>query len=384
MRILYFNNGSGLGTSKSGGTTRLIETIKVMLDLGVEVKVITTKGCFYLLNKEYLGHICEIVPCYIWNSIEKNNFDRLFSYIISTISSILKVNRLNLYDIVYSPSDYFCDVIPCIFYKKRYNQVHYCAIVHHLCRKPNRRAGNYLINYLSFYSQKLSFYLIKKNADVLFLYDTPEGIEIRSKIDPKKIMNVHFIKNGVNIKNIFTYKNLEKKYDVCFVGGLRASKGIIDLVPIWLELKKRNYNLRLVVIGGGNEKITTNFIKLISDNQLKSNIFLTGFLHENELLNTMGMSKIMLTTSYEEGWGISVYEALALNLEVIGYYLPAFESIKEKISLVEPGNIQKIADLIIKKLSQPNNIINNNDFIENFDWYNIGINEYKLLSNIKI
>ena len=44
MKLIYFNNGSGLGTAKSGGTVRHIETARGLMVLGTGVYIVTTPG----------------------------------------------------------------------------------------------------------------------------------------------------------------------------------------------------------------------------------------------------------------------------------------------------------------------------------------------------
>ena len=89
------------------------------------------------------------------------------------------------------------------------------------------------MNLLSFTLQRFSFYLINKFSNHTFLYDTPEGKKYPSSLKQKKT----FILNGINDFAINqTYK--KKKYDICFIGGLRESKGIFDFLENAKKIKK--------------------------------------------------------------------------------------------------------------------------------------------------
>jgi len=94
VKILYFNNGSGLGTAKSGGTTRLIETARRMMKSGASVSIVTTLGALRLFKSENLIADYILVRAALFAKSEKSNFGRMSSYLISTIHAIVVIPRL--------------------------------------------------------------------------------------------------------------------------------------------------------------------------------------------------------------------------------------------------------------------------------------------------
>ena len=142
MRILYFNNGSGLGKAKSGGSTRFIEIAKRLQQKDVIITVVATSGSINLFNAENFRANFIKVKSSFFAKRERSNFGRFWSYILSTVHSIIISYRLPVCDVVYSPSDYYCDVVPSIYYKIRNGRTKYISMVHHLCRLPSQRKGN--------------------------------------------------------------------------------------------------------------------------------------------------------------------------------------------------------------------------------------------------
>ncbi len=110
MKILYFNNGSGLGIAKSGGNTHFIETVKNFQDKGVKIVVVATSGAINLFHSEGLEVEFVEVKAALFSKQESSNFGRAWSYVLSTLHSIMIIKHLSKCNIVYSTSDYYCDV----------------------------------------------------------------------------------------------------------------------------------------------------------------------------------------------------------------------------------------------------------------------------------
>jgi len=382
--MLYFNNGSGLGKAKSGGSARFIETAKRLQQKGIEVTVVGTSGSISLFNEEnFRANFIKVKSSFFLKQ-ERNNIDRAWSYMISTIHSIIISNRLPTYNIVYSPSDYFCDVIPSIYYKIRNSKTKYISMVHHLCRSPNKRKGNYLVNVISYFSQRISYRLIAKFADQILVYDTPEGQEISNYFKLHGFDKISSVANGVEFEAISNIKkNNEYRFDACFVGGLRGSKGIYDLIPIWQLVVAKIPSAKIAIIGEGINSVTSNLTDKISDAGMSDNFELLGMRSAPELYNVMKSCTLFLSTSHEEGWGISVAEALACGLPVIAFHLPAFNYLQGYISEVEKFDHEKFSLKILELLNDTNMCEqfsrSGKKFIKKYDWDDISKYEYEIV-----
>ena len=211
-------------------------------------------------------------------------------------------------------------------------------MVHHLCRAPGLRKGNIFLNWISYISQQFSFWLISRFADQVFVYDTPEGKAIGGCFLERGVLRVTPVANGVSLSAIDRVEAGEKKFDVCFVGGLRASKGIYDLIPIWTAVLVRFPKARLAIAGEGAKSVAEDFRSILISAGLMENVSLLGALPSLQLYEVMKASRIFLSTSHEEGWGIAVCEALACGLPVVAFSLPAFGFLAGQIDEVPLGD----------------------------------------------
>lgn len=388
MRIIYFTNGSGLGTAKSGGVTRQIEISKRLLEKGIKIYIVTTNGAYSLFKRESLKAKYFIVKASLFKKIERSHIDRVISYIFSTIHSLLILKRLPKCDVVYSPSDYFCDVIPALMYKKINKEIKWVAMIHHLCHSPIIRRGNFIINCFSYISQKLSFRLINKFADRILVYDTPEGEVIRQRF----INNGFFIKkissvaNGINYSDIKKIKVPIKKYDACFAGGLRASKGIYDLIPIWKRVCEHKKDAKLIVAGEGPQNLIEDFKNKIRLSGIQKNILFTGALESKKLYRIMKESKVFISTSHEEGWGIAIFEALACSVPVVTFELPAFQFLRSYISQIKMFDYESFTSKLVELLNRKKMWLKQKTraqrFIAKYDWNNIAEKDYAILKGL--
>jgi hypothetical protein len=87
-------------------------------------------------------------------------------------------------------------------------------------------------------------------------------------------------------------------------------------------LKAKKYNFSLTIIGGGNEQEQKSLHQLIEQYHLDAQVELTGFLNHDETIERIRKSDILLSTSdREEGFGVSIAEAMANGVMVVSSYL---------------------------------------------------------------
>jgi O-antigen/teichoic acid export membrane protein/glycosyltransferase involved in cell wall biosynthesis len=87
-------------------------------------------------------------------------------------------------------------------------------------------------------------------------------------------------------------------------------------------LKVKKYNFSLTIIGGGNEQEQKSLHQLIEQYHLDAQVELTGFLNHDETIERIRKSDILLSTSdREEGFGVSIAEAMANGVMVVSSYL---------------------------------------------------------------
>jgi len=127
--------------------------------------------------------------------------------------------------------------------------------------------------------------------------------------------NKYIIPNYID-KNVFKPINIEKKYDLIFVGSLREDKGIFDLLTLFKKIKKEKKDVKLLLIG----KKYVNLPNI-------DGIYYLGVKDYCLLPKFYNMSKIFVSLSHSEGFGMPLIEAQACELPVVARDLEVFKEI---------------------------------------------------------
>ena len=286
--------------------------------------------------------------------------------------------------IIYSSSDLFWETIPAFILKIKKPKIKWIQVIHHIYPNWNKRSGNKIINFLGYYLQYFSHKIIARKADLIITIN-PNNIEpLISRGFKKEKIKLSY--NGISLDYINKTKISTKTslYDGVFLGRLNYSKGVMDLVEIWKLVVKKNNQLKLAIIGAGPKEIENQLKLKIKQNKLEKNIFLLGYVEENEKISILKNSKVFVFPSHEEGWGIVISEAMACKLAVIVYNLKNYYPIyKDSIIYIEENNYQLFAEKI-------NFIVNNKkvrdlivksgyELISQFDWDKISQLELNLI-----
>jgi glycosyltransferase involved in cell wall biosynthesis len=355
VKIMYIANGNGLSDKVGGSLIRTINIAKRLEEKGCEIHFLTTIGGYKACKREGLMSVnYHILPASLLKRDETNTFDRFLSYIISTLASIFIIPRLPEVNVIYTDSDYLCDVIPAILFKKRYKDVKWVASIYHFIPHPSKRPGGLkLSNVLSYIGQQISLRIIMKEADRI----NTETDFLKNELVKKYRMfsdKIVVVQSGINQNIIDKASCYGKFYDACLLAALRRSKGIFDLVKAWKVVCEYKENAKLAIAGGGSAETIKELKNEIKKLNLENNIDLIGFLSEVEKYKLFKSSKLYVLPSYEEGIPITFYEAMYCGLPVVTYYLPTYEEIKDYIVSVPLGDVKKLAEEIIRVLEDEN------------------------------
>lgn len=174
-------------------------------------------------------------------------------------------------------------------------------------------------------NRSLSWPLYKKILDKIFIFRFANKIFVNSNYSAKLIRKlgcpeekIAIVKNG--IEDNFFYNNFKKpkEYDQSYlncvsVSRLHKIKNVENFVDIFKLLE--NYNIRLFIIGGGDEY--DNILMKIKKNKLDDKIILLGEL--KDFANYLIYSDIFLFVSLSESLPNSIIEAMSFSLPVIAY-----------------------------------------------------------------
>jgi len=362
-------------TGVAGGTIRFIEILKRINNKTYNLKILISLSGKKKCTKSGLKNADFIIT----NDHQKN-------IIITYLKRIFTGYKLSKIDkkIIYCGSDFLPDVIPAFFRKNR--NIKWIQIIHHLYKNPFKRRGNNLFsNFIGFIGQRVSFSLIKLRANHIITVNP---------FVKKQLIKIGFNKdkisvnpNGIDIDKIQSYNSITKKYDCSFLGRLNTSKGIFDLIDIIKKVKKYKENISLAIIGAGNKKIKTKLEKAILKNNLSENIDVLGYLTDDKTFGIIKSSKLFLLPSHEEGFGISILEAMACGTPGIVWNLPAYNYIfKEGIVKIPENNIKKFSREVLKLLDQNNQRklleIKAKKQARKYDWNKIARCEEKIIEEV--
>lgn len=331
MRLIAFMNSYTQG--KSGGDICFIEIVKrfqghdkVVVTSSLGKKLCESRG----LKAKYLI------------TTEENIFRNVIRiYVKRIIRAINFKIAVEEKDIFYLTSDFLPDVLPGFILKRKYPRALWLQKVFHMI--PPRRP-------IPFLAQKMSFWVIKRWADV---------VVVDNRLLMNSLIKLGFNKNKINVNHLGVDLNYlsqfpgqdEKEYDGVYLGRIHPSKGVYDLIKIWKKVCQERPEAKLAVIGSGGEETIHQITRLIDEQGLKDNIQLMGGMGDHEAFTTMAKSKVFVFPSHEEGFGIVICEAMALGLPVIAYDLPAYQfTFRNSIIPVPRYDIELFAQGILSLL----------------------------------
>lgn len=384
-------NGFGLSDDMGGSAVRSVEVAKRLLTQGHTIFFVTTHGGLKALRREKLKAKYYVLPSSIWTKRERGLFDRFLAYVISTLAFPLMLPRLPKADVIYTDSDYFCDTVPAVLYKQKFKTAKWVAMTHHLISISTSTLRDLVFTIPSVAIQKFGYYLFRKCADAIFVLGTESGKAIKNYLVSSGIspLKIHYVLNGVDIKLTESIKNGEKKYDACFLGGLRPSKGLHDVVPVWKKVCSCKKDATLLIIGS----ISSHYLGTLQDEIRKSgltkNIIILGFVaNSKEKLSYLKLSRVFFFPSHAEGFGIAILEAMACGLPVVAWDLPLYESLFPKGMIRVPTeDIEKCANAIkdlLTNSAQYDTI--SNDALEvasRYDWDKVAKREILLIEGLQ-
>ena len=364
----------------SGGYVRFIEIFKHINNL--EISIVTS-----LLGKE----MCKkkgLRANYLITTKEEIVKNVILTYIKRIIKALFLNVNITEGDIIYSISDFLPDVFPAFIWKLKNKKVMWIQLIHHIIPHPLKRKGNILSNIVSYLAQRISFLFIKHYCDLIIVVNP-----LTKKMLSGMGFNVSKIRVNPNGIDIDYFRNVEPdkkiRYDGIFLARLHPSKGIFDLIKIWKLVCKKIPNIKLAVIGGGNKKIIEELERQIITAGLADNIDVLGYLENDKAFGIVKSSKVFISPSHEEGFGIAILEAMACGLPVVAWDLPVYREVFPKgIIRVPENDISRFASVIIELLEDENKrkllVEDAKNQAKEYDWNEIAEREIRLIRDIMV
>lgn len=325
----------------SGGTRHCLEVARTWKQAGQSLAVITPLIGRLNLEAEGFDGPFRIVPP-VW----AHHLGTMPSFLIWGLGTTAFIPWRKKPTVLYSASPLLPDIFAAYVARLiRRKSVFWAVCLAHLILKPSERGGRWFTDAVSYAAQLLGNALIKHRGDMIIV-DT-------------KMMKEELIGRGFREERIFATsfgagapdiaEDVQSEYDACYLGRLHASKGIFDLVRIWGRVCEIHPGYRLAMVGTGD--ILEELHRVVGAAGLEEQIDILGYLPRVELERVLASSKVFVFPSYEEGFGISLIEAMFLGLPAVAYALPHYPEIFGEILMTAPlGDEKEFAKFVLELL----------------------------------
>lgn len=257
--------------------------------------------------------------------------------IIVILYLIIKINRIELIHL----NAKIISVIPGIIAAKMARVPCICHL--HDIKVPVKRERIFSkwVNCFIVLTEK-AYELYKKEYSDSRLELIPNGIEL---MDADCRNDIQKIRIEFNI--------LENEFVIGMIGRLVEGKGFSDFIKAAQILSKASDNVRFLIVGSatGNELFYEKYLKtLVKELDLESKIIFTGWREDVKQIMSALDVIVQASSTFPEGFGLTVIEAMALSKPVIVTNVPGpAEIVDHGIDgyIVPPSNPEKLAEAMI-------------------------------------
>lgn len=120
-------------------------------------------------------------------------------------------------------------------------------------------------------------------------------------------------------------RKIQSAFTLLFVARLVEKKGLRYVLEILPTLLKKHPDLKLIVVGDGPEKVT--YERLAKRLHLSKNIVFKGYVSETEKISLFQTADLFLAPYVDEGFGITILEAIATGCPIVGFRNEAFSEV---------------------------------------------------------
>ncbi len=162
------------------------------------------------------------------------------------------------------------------------------------------------------------------------------------------------VPNGIDAKRIEQIAASSRESDIVFVGRLVEHKNVDLLIEATEIIKRYAPDIRTIIIGDGPELASLK--QLSREKGLEKNVEFCGFIEDyDDALALMKSSRIFVSPSIREGFGMAALEANACGLPVVtvDHKMNAVSDlITKETGLVCAPTSEALAEAIMKMLEK--------------------------------
>lgn len=285
------------------------------------------------------------------------------------------------YDLILSCAQFVYEIWPARFIARR-DSAALTVKIHHLVSAQRKPTG--LIDRIHFLSERISTRWLNREADAILcgtdlIARDFNALESRLGLTPSRTFSTGY---GLDLEALPLSVDAEKEFDAVLLGRVHEHKGVFDVVPLWKRVLEVRPGARLLVVGEGPHRLELE--NRVRDAGLAASVTLTGAVSEAEKCRLLSRSRVGLSLSREEGWGLSVNEFLGIGLPVVAMEVPVFRSVfPDQLDLVPQGGIAAAADRVLHWLGHPEEArlrgIAGREFVRRYDHRAVAERELEIL-----
>lgn len=149
------------------------------------------------------------------------------------------------------------------------------------------------------------------------------------KLKYPRIRNIDIIPNGISLSESEIQLN-KKSLIITNIGGIEKRKNLELFIEMAKLICKENLYAKFYITGAISEysKHLNNRVKKYG---LSKRVFFTGYLNEKELINQIRKSRLICSTSLDEGFGLPIIEAVSFGVPIVASDIPAYKEFKSKL-----------------------------------------------------
>ncbi len=307
--VLVNSYRSNVGLA-AGGHVHFIEVAKRWRDIDVTV----------FAPKDAEEEIRTVLPAARFVAIPefKTSHWRL-DQLVRTFGGLKLRSELRSMDAILCTSHFLADVVTAVAARPSRAAV----TLHHMIEPPWKRHGAVVTNTIAWLSQTVSLVLAKALIR-RYIFDCSYVVETSRWATGGA--QCYVSTNGVSGSDE-PATDFAGRRDAIYFGRLDPMKRVEDAIRAWAMLPSVFEGQRLHIAGQGGTAYQQKLDDLVHELGLNERVIFHGKVHNTEKWELLRSCALYVFPSSEEGWGISVAEAMWAGLPCVTYDLPVFRDL---------------------------------------------------------
>ncbi len=237
---------------------------------------------------------------------------------------------------------------------------------------PFTDKGNKLIKFLAWVFFRLSLFMIRQSDLVFVISRDLFKFLSNSGFSTSKLS---LTSNGIEYSSIHKAKPQDLyKSDFVYMGRINEAKGVFDLIKLLNLFKVEGNIYNLSIVGAGDKETESLLGKEIANRGLQSQVKIYGWVEGIKKYEIIKSSKIFISLSSSESFGVALLEGVSCGLPAVAYRLKTYLTVykNNEVQFAKLNDLLMVKQLIEKILKDgsPANI-NGINLGEKYLWPNL-------------